>query len=118
MSEIKNVDLGSVKIHKKVIADIVANAVAGVKGIRLIKPNMADQLLRIIGLYAQSAINVDIEKTGQVSVHVRVCVDYGLRIPDVAIQAQDAIREAIEQTVDIDLKDVNVNIHGIERGDQ
>lgn len=118
MSEIKNVDLGSVKIHKKVIVDIVSNAVAGIKGIRLVPPSMLDQLLNIAGFKAQSAVSVDIEKTGQVSVHVRVCVDYGFRIPDVAGQAQDVIREAIEQTVDIDLKDVNVNIHGIERGDQ
>jgi len=118
MSEIKNVDLGSVKIHKKVIADIAGNAVAEIKGIRLVPANIAEQLLKLVGIERRSAISVDIEKTGQVSVHVSICVDYGLHIPDVATQAQDAIREAIERTVDIDLKDVNVNIHGIERGEQ
>jgi len=118
MSAIKNVDLGSVKIHKKVIADITANAVAEIKGVHLVAPTMADELLKMLGLRVHPAITVDIEKTGQVSVDVRVCVEYGKRIPDIATQAQDVIRQAIEQTVDIDLKDVNVNIHGIERGGQ
>jgi len=118
MKEIQKVDLGSIQIHKHVIADIAANAIKDVKGLSLAGHDLFGKIQEFLGLKKYPGISVCVDKNNQVVVEIKVCVTYGLSIPDVAGQAQDLVREAIERTVDIDLKDVNINIRGIERGDQ
>ncbi len=117
MREIQKVDFGSVQIHKYVVADIAANAIADIKGLRLAACNFWGKTQEFFGIKKHPAISVVIDKNNQVVVDVRVCIQYGLSIPDTAAQAQDLIREAIEQAAEIDLKDVNINICGIERGE-
>lgn len=118
MGEIQKIDLGSVQIHKYVIADIAINAMADVKGLSLAGTDLLDKVQEFLGIKKYPAINVCVDKNNQVNINVKVIIEYGLSIQDVAAQAQDLIREAIEQTVDIDLKDVNINIRGIKRGDK
>ena len=117
MRDIQKVDLGSVQIHKYVIADIVVTAIANVKGLSLAGSNLLGKAQEFLGIKKYPAVNVYVDKGNQVSISVKVAVKYGLSVQDVAAQAQDLIREAIEKTVDIDLKDININIRGIERGE-
>lgn len=116
MKQEQNLDFGSVKIHKKAIAEIVVAALHDVKGVSMIPPDVLVTMADLIGARTYPGIHVDIDKGNQVNIDVKICVRYGLNIPDVARQTQQAIRAAIERTVDIDLKDVNVNIYGIDRG--
>ena len=51
-----------------------------------------------------------------VALEVRVRIRYGLNIPDTAQHVQEVIREKFEQLTDIDLREVNVNVQGIEKG--
>ena len=118
MKEIQKVDLGSIQIHKHVIADIAANAIKDVKGLSLAGNDVVGRIQELLGIKKYSGISVFVDKNNQVIVEIKVCIAYGLNIPDVAAQAQDLVREVIERTVDIDLKDVNINIRGIERGGQ
>jgi uncharacterized alkaline shock family protein YloU len=116
MSEQDRVDLGSIQIHKKVIADIVFTALSDINGVKLIDGNFASSVLELFGNSKHPGINVHVDKNGQVSIEVKIKVRYGLSIPEIAHHAQDIIKEAIEKTVDINLKEVNVNVQGIERG--
>lgn len=118
MKDVQNVDLGSVQIHKHVIADIAANAIADVKGLSLAGNDLFGSVQEFFGFKKHPAISVFVDKNNQVVIDVKVIIKYGLNISDIAAQAQDLVREAIERTGDIDLKDVNINIRGIERGDQ
>lgn len=118
MREIQKVDSGSVQIHKHVIEDIAINAIADVKGLSLAGNDLLGKVQEFLGTKKYPAINVCVDKNNQVVIDVKVIIKYGLRVQDVATQAQDLIREAIEKTVDIDLRDVNINIRGIKRGDQ
>jgi uncharacterized alkaline shock family protein YloU len=118
MKEFQKVDLGSIQIHKYVIADIAANAIADVKGLKLAGSDIVGTIQELLGIKKYPAISVCVDKNNQVSIDVKVVIEYGLSIPDVAAKAQDLIREAIERAADIDLKDVNINIRGIERHPQ
>lgn len=118
MSEIQKIDLGSVQIHKHVIADIAVNAIADVKGLSLAGNDLLGKAKEFLGIKKYPAVNVCVNKNNQVSIDVKVIITYGLSVQNVASEAQDLIREAIEQTVDIDLKDVNINIRGIIKGDK
>lgn len=115
MRQDHNLDFGSVKIHNKAIAEIVIAALHEVPGVSTIPPDMLSNLADLVGVRTYPGIDVDIDKNNQVNINVKVCIRYGLNLPDVARQTQQVIRSAVERAVDIDLKDVNVNIYGIER---
>ena len=111
------IDLGLVHYHTHVIADIAKAAVEEIDGVSLIQQSFSDSVLEIIGAKRCSGVEVQVDKnTNSVSLEVRVRVRYGLNIPDTAQHVQDMVREKFEQLTDIDLRDVNVNVQGIERG--
>ncbi len=118
MSEAEKLDLGAVKVHKRVLAEIVASCVSGIKGVSLPSGDLMATVQGWLGIKRFPGISVLVDKNNQVSIEVRIAVLYGLNIPQVAKQTQDMIREAIEKTVEIDLKDVHVNIQGITKSDE
>jgi uncharacterized alkaline shock family protein YloU len=118
MREINTMDMVSFKIHPKAIAQIVVAALGEVEGVGLAPQSVLGALGEIFGSTKYSNVVVIRDKDNQFTLEVKVCVRFGLNIPDVARQAQDVIREAIEKTVDIDVKDININVQGIERRTQ
>ncbi|OGX05417.1 MAG: hypothetical protein A2Z88_05830 [Omnitrophica WOR_2 bacterium GWA2_47_8] len=119
MREETKVDLGSVQIHKKVIADIAAAATSEIANVKLVEPDFKYSVLELFGMASHPAIDVTIDKSDhQVSLEIKIVVKYGSHIPDVARQIQDVVRDAVERSADITLKDINVSIQGLERGNQ
>jgi len=116
MMDFNRVDLGSVQIHKKAIADLAVTALAEINGVRLVPPDLKTKILKSLGQETYPGVVVSVDKNNQVTVELRVVVRYGISIPDIARQIQETVRNAIERTVDISLKDINVNVQGIERG--
>lgn len=116
MKELNRVDMGSIKIHKKVLADITASVVKEVDGVSLMPKTLLHTVGDYLGWAQQPGIRVDVDAQNQVTIEVKVFVRYGQNIPDLARHTQDMIRGMIEQTVDVDLKDVHLSVQGIERG--
>lgn len=116
MRENQKVDDGSIQIHKKVLVDIIVSVVHETDGLKLVDQSMLSRFLRFLGSNVFSGISVFIDKENDVSVEVSIGVRYGLNIPDVSRQLQEAIREAVEKTTDIHLKDVHINVKQIEGG--
>ena len=110
------VDLGSIQIHKKVIGEIAAAALDEIDGVHLSPKAPWNQFFEILGKKKCQGIEVAIDKYDQVTIELKVTVRYGINIPDMARQVQDVVRLAVEKTTDIHLREVNVNIQGIERG--
>jgi uncharacterized alkaline shock family protein YloU len=111
-------DSGTVQIHKKAIAEIAMSAVEDMEGVRLAEPTFPEKFLGMMQDRAHPSIDVIVQDNNEVTLEIRVVVRYGLHIPDVARQIQDNVHAAIKKTIDIILKDVNVNILGIERGEK
>ena len=116
MREDSIVDLGAVQIHKKVIGDIAAGALKEIPGVSLARFGMVAHLFELFGYKNYPGVAVDVDKDGQVSVKIRVVVDYGINIPSIAVSVQEAVRTAVERAVDIELREINVNIQSVERG--
>ena len=110
------VDLGSIQIHKKAIADLTYSAISDIEGVSLIPKDLISKFLEYLGEKKYPGIGVTIDKNGLVAIEVKVCVRYGFNIQDIARQIQEAVKTAVERTVDISLKDITVNVYGIERG--
>jgi uncharacterized alkaline shock family protein YloU len=109
------VDLGVVQIHKKVIGDIAAAAIKEVSGVELAAFGIVGSVAEAFGYKNFPAVSVMVDKDQQVSLEIRVIIQYGMNIPVIARQIQDVIQRAVADAVDIDLKEINVKIQAIER---
>ncbi len=118
MNEFNKVDLGAITIHKNVIAEIALVAIKEIEGVSLISKDFKNHFLDLIGIKSYPGLCVNVDKNNQVNIDVKIRVRYGMNMLDIAKQAQDAIRSALEKVVEIDLKDINISIHGIERGQE
>lgn len=116
MLEENTVDLGAVQMHKKVIGDIAAATLKEIPGVSLARFGIISAVFELFGYQNYPGVAVTVDKDGLISIEVRVVVEYGLNIPSVASRIQDAVRTAVEQAVDIELKEINVNIQSVERG--
>ena len=63
-----------------------------------------------------TAVDVRVEASGQVSVVVKVVLRYGMNLSEISRRIQDVVMTAVEKMADINLRDVDVSIQGINRG--
>ena len=118
MIEDNNVEFGAIKIHNEAIADIVYSALREIEGVSLPPLSFSDRLLVFFGKASYSGIKVNIDKDNQISIDIKIFVRYGTNIPLLSRHVQETVRSAVERMAEINLKDINVNIRGIERGSQ
>jgi len=109
-------ELGSVRIHKNVISSIASIAALEIEGVKKVGANLKSSLLELIGQKSFLAIKVDISKHGEVKVDIPVVIKYGYNIPDTAGRVQENVHLALEKMSNLSVKDINVNVQGIERG--
>jgi uncharacterized alkaline shock family protein YloU len=115
-NEESRTDLGVVRIHKNVISSIAAVASAEVEGVKRIGGNLRSGVLEIIGKKPYSAINVEFDKAGEAKVEIPLIIKYDYNIPNVADSVQESVRNALEKMTNLTIKEININIQGIERG--
>jgi len=118
MKRNEKIDLGSVQVHKKVFAEIISSALDEVKGVSLIQKKLGNKLFEVLGQKDFPGINIQVDENREVNLELHVLVRYGMNIPDAARQVQRVVKEAIDRTLDINLKNINVNVQGIERGEK
>ncbi len=113
--ETSHTDLGIIKIHKNVVASIASLAAAEIEGIKRIGGDFKSGVLELIGKKTSMAIKVEFDRNGEVSLDVPVVIKYGFNIPDVCARAQENIRAALEKMTSLIIKDININVQGIEK---
>ncbi len=109
-------EFGVVRIHKNVVVAIAAIAAGEIEGVKRIGGDFKSGLLELIGRKDAAAIKVDIEKNGEVKVDLPLVIKYGFNIPDVANSVQENVRSALEKMTNLSLKEININVQGIEGG--
>ncbi len=109
-------DLGVVRIHRNVIASISSIAAMEIDGVKSVAKNLRSGLLEFVGQKSFASIKVDISKNEEVKVEVPLIIKYGYNIPEVAGRVQENVRLALEKMSNLSVKDININVRGIERG--
>jgi uncharacterized alkaline shock family protein YloU len=110
-----NIEIATnLNISEDVIGIIAGLAAAEVEGIAGMSLGFVDGLNQILGSNKKYAKGVKIELEGKkVIVDLYVNVKYGVRIPDVAWSAQQAVKKAVENMTGLDVASVNINVQGI-----
>lgn len=94
-----------------IIAGLAASEVEGIAGMTL---GFVDGINQILGSSKKYSKGVKIELDGKkVTIDLYVNVKYGVRIPDIAWAAQNAVKSAVENMTGLDVIAVNINVQGI-----
>jgi len=109
-------DLGTIRIHKKVIASISSLAAVEIEGVKRVGGDFKSGLLELVGKKILSAIDVEINSNDEVKVEIPLVIKYGYNIPDIANKVQENVRNSLEKMTNLSIKDININVQGIERG--
>ena len=112
--------VGMVKVHESVIASIVRNATLEIEGvIRLAGSRLVDNLAEIVGSkkIQDRAISVEMNDNS-VAVEVRVVLEYGVLIPEVAEAVKESVAAEIVKLTGMSVTRVNVFVVDLEDAQQ
>ena len=113
LPEDPGLDLGSVRIADEVIASIAGIAAMDTVGVVGMSSGLIGGMAELIGK-KNPAKGVKVQVGArEVAVDAYIIVEYGLRIPDVALQVQEKIKEAIETATGMTVVEVNVHVQGV-----
>jgi len=109
-------DLGMIRIHKNVIASIAAIASTEIEGVKRVGRDFRSGLMELVGKKSCASIKVEFLHNDEVKVEVPLVIKYGYNIPDIAAKVQENVRNNLEKMTNLSIRDININIQGIERG--
>ncbi len=113
--EESTLDLGTIKIHKNVIASIASLAALEIEGVKKIGKDFKMGVWEILGRKSYSSIKVMFEKNDEVSVELPLVIKYNFNVPEVANKVQESVRNALEKMTNLTVRNINVAVQGIEK---
>ncbi|HPI97338.1 MAG TPA: Asp23/Gls24 family envelope stress response protein [Synergistales bacterium] len=105
---------GNVHISEEVITELAKRALSVVEGVQAASPGLASKLG--LGRKASEGVRISLDDSGSIpsiNVDVYLMAKYGLRIPDLAWDVQEKVKEHLEQYTGYNVQAVNVNVQGI-----
>ena len=111
---------GITKISEDVVAIIAGLAATEVSGVVGMSGGVAGGIAELLGrknLAKGVKANVG-EKEAVIDLFL--IVDFGVRIPDVALRVQESVKRAVEEMTGLRISEANVHIQGVilEKGEQ
>jgi len=106
-------DHGSIKIADEVVGIIAGLAATDIKGVAGMSGGLAGGIAEILGKKNLSkGVKAEVgEKEAAVDLHI--IIEYGARIPDVAWQIQEKVKNAIETMTGLTVVEVNIHVQGV-----
>jgi uncharacterized alkaline shock family protein YloU len=114
-TEESRTDLGSIRIHKNVIASIASLAATEIEGVKRVGASFNSRFLEMVTKISFLRIKVNIDKNEQVSIEIPLIIMYGFNIPQVASRVQENVKNALEKMTNVSIREITVNVQGIER---
>ena len=105
--------LGSVKIADEVVSIIAGLAATEIDGIAGMSGGLVGGIAEMLGRKNFSkGVKVEVGER-EAAIDLYIIVKYGVRIPDVALAAQENIKRAIETMTGLSVVEVNVHVQGV-----
>lgn len=113
MIERQDTELGSIRIADEVVAIIAGLAATEIKGVAGMSGGLAGGIAEMLGRKNLSkGVKVEVGEK-EAAVDMFLIVEYGVRIPDVAIRIQENVKGAIESMTGLNVVEVNIHIQGV-----
>jgi uncharacterized alkaline shock family protein YloU len=105
---------GKISINNNVIAIIAHETAKKMPGVVELQGSLADDLAGMIGKKSKDkGIRVEKENEELLTIDLAVVLEYGVRIPEICVQLQAAVKEAVEDMTGQQVYAVNVVVQGI-----
>ena len=115
---VKEIEENGIKIADDVVATIAGKAALEVKGVYSMAGGFAGGISEVFGKKSYTkGIKVDNTEKG-LKIDVNIIVEYGSRIPDVAYEIQNKVKNSIENMTGLKIEEVNVHIQGVNTESQ
>ncbi len=106
-------DMGNIQIAPEVIEIIAGLATIEVEGVAGMSGGFASGVAELLGRKNLSkGVKVEVGQL-EAAVDVSIVVEYGNRIPEVAVNIQGNVKNAIESMTGLSVVEVNVHIHDV-----
>ncbi len=107
-------DYGQIFINNSVIAIIAHETAKKVAGVVELQGSLADDLAGMIGKKSKDrGIRVEKENDDLIAIDLAVVIEFGIRIPDICVQLQRTVKDAVEELTGKHVSAVNVVVQGI-----
>jgi len=105
---------GTVRIANEVVGIIAGLAASEVRGVAGMSGGVVDGISELLKKKSFSkGVRVEVGEK-EAAVDLYVVIEYGARIPDVAIEIQENVKRAIEGMTGFKVVEVNVHIQGVQ----
>lgn len=105
--------MGSVRIADEVVAVIAGLAAMEVEGLAGMSGGLTGGFAEMLGRKNLSkGVKVEVGEK-EAAVNIFVIVEYGSKIPEVALNVQENVKTAIESMTGLKVVDVNVHVQGV-----
>lgn len=113
MEKVERSDLGSIRIAEEVVAIIAGLAATEVPGVAGMSGGIAGGITEMLGRRnLAKGVKVEVGEK-EAAVDLYIIVEYGVRIPEVAMRIQDSVKRAIESMTGLSVVEVNIHVQGV-----
>lgn len=106
-------DVGLIRIADEVVGIIAGLAATEVAGVAGMSGGLVGGIAEILGKKnLAKGVKVEVGER-EAAVDLYIIVEYGVRIPDVALRVQENVKRAIEAMTGLDVVEVNIHIQGV-----
>lgn len=105
---------GNIRIADDVFCSIVAIVATETQGVAGMSSNLVDGLANFLGRKSLAqGVKVQTTEDQTISIAIYVIVEYGYRIPDIALRLQERIKTTVERMTDYKVTGVDVFVQRI-----
>ncbi len=106
-------DVGSIRIADEVVGIIAGLAATEVPGVTGMSGGLVGGIAELLGKKnLAKGVKVEVGEK-EAAVDLYIIVEYGVRIPDIAIRVQENVKRAIETMTGLEVVEVNIHIQGV-----
>lgn len=111
--KVEKFGIGTVRIADEVVGTIAGLAATEVNGIAGMSGGLVGGIAEMLGKKNFSkGVKVEVGEK-EAAVDLYIIVEYGVRIPDIALTVQEKVKSAIENMTGLEVVEVNVHVQGV-----
>ena len=104
----------NIKISDDVVAVIAGVAVSEVQGVAQMSGGFAGGISEVLSGKKNLSKGIKVESgEKETKIDVNIIVEYGTRIPDIAFEIQNKVKNAVENMTGLKVVEVNVHVQGV-----
>lgn len=106
--------IGNIKISVEVVAKIASIAATEIDGVSCMRSNFVNEVAQKLGAKKSGTQGVKVEIADEMAtIDLYLVVDYGVKIPELAWNVQEKVKESVEAMTGLAVTAVNIHIEGI-----